>query len=195
MIILRNNSHGEIVRKALPMYVVNWLDNWKRWQVSNIRLDGIIFSKETGDTHWTTNCLRQLFVYPLVLFYWDWKKDTCVWARFLTGDTHCSCMMWAFIFRKQDVWCQRQSSLGFESCRWYVGYLGESCRRVWHEKNLERIWYYLLPADNEGPVFMEKRSRVIEAFTDFVTLLKEREKNREYSDSDWQCHLCRVDLM
>ena len=92
MIILRNNSHGEIVRKALPMYVVNWLENWKRWQVSNIRPDGIIFSKETGDTHWTTNCLRQLFVYPLVLFYWDWKKDTCVWARFLTGDTHCSCM-------------------------------------------------------------------------------------------------------
>ena len=31
---------------------------------------------------------------------------------------------------------------------------------------------------------MEKRSRVIEAFADFVTLLKEREKNREYSDSD-----------
>ena len=69
-----------------------WSDNWKRWQVSNIRLDGIIFSKETGDTHWTTNCLRQLFVYPLVLFYWDWKKDTCVWARFLTGETHWSCM-------------------------------------------------------------------------------------------------------
>ena len=44
--------------------------------------------------------------------------------------------------------------------------------------------YYLLPADNEGPVFMEKRSRVIEAFADFVTLLKDREKNREYSDSD-----------
>ena len=44
--------------------------------------------------------------------------------------------------------------------------------------------YYLLPADNEDPVFVEKRNRVIQAFVDFVTLFKEREKNREYSDSD-----------
>ena len=34
-----------------------WSDNWKRWQWSNIRLNGITFSKETGDKHWTTNCL------------------------------------------------------------------------------------------------------------------------------------------
>ena len=66
---------------------------------------------------------------------------------------------------------------------------------MWASIILRGYEYYLLPADNEGPVFMEKRSRVIEAFADFVTLLKEREKNREYSDSDWQCHLCRVDLM
>ena len=35
-----------------------WWDNWKRWQVSNIRSDGIIFLKETGDKHWATNCLH-----------------------------------------------------------------------------------------------------------------------------------------
>lgn len=37
--------------------------------------------------------------------------------------------------------------------------------------------YYLLPPDSEDPVFVEKRKRVIEAFVDFITLLKEREKN------------------
>ena len=34
-----------------------WSDNWKCWQSSNIHPDGIIFSKETGDKHLTTNCL------------------------------------------------------------------------------------------------------------------------------------------
>ena len=35
-----------------------WSDNWKRWQLSNIRPDGYIFSRETGDKHMTTNCLH-----------------------------------------------------------------------------------------------------------------------------------------
>ena len=44
--------------------------------------------------------------------------------------------------------------------------------------------YYLLPADNEDPVFVEIRNRVTDAFVDFITSLKEIEKNREFSDSD-----------
>lgn len=45
---------------------------------------------------------------------------------------------------------------------------------------------YLLPPDNDDPVYVEKRNRVIEAIVDFISLLREREKNRPivYSDSD-----------
>ena len=35
-----------------------WSDNWKRWQMSNINPDGIIFLKETGGKHWITDCLH-----------------------------------------------------------------------------------------------------------------------------------------
>ena len=35
-----------------------WSDNWKRWPLWNIRPDGNMFSKETGDKHTTTNCLH-----------------------------------------------------------------------------------------------------------------------------------------
>ena len=47
-----------------------------RWQLSNIRPDGIIFSKETGDKHWTTDCLH---------------VKTSVSIRHLWGHT-CSCI-------------------------------------------------------------------------------------------------------
>ena len=43
--------------------------------------------------------------------------------------------------------------------------------------------YYLLPPDNEDPVYVEKRNRVNEAVVDFVTLLKERGK-KVYEDAD-----------
>lgn len=59
-------------RPCMPMTI--WGIRGKMWQIwsvkSNIRLDGIILWKETGDTHWTTSCV-------CVKTWWDpfvWKK-------------------------------------------------------------------------------------------------------------------------
>ena len=83
-----------------------WSDNWKRWQVSNIRLNGIIFSKETGDTHWTTNCLHVKACVSYLFTHWFYfieigkKIHACGhdfeevmhaydnWKNPMTGDTH-----------------------------------------------------------------------------------------------------------
>ena len=60
--------------------------------MSNIRLDGIIFSKETGDTHWTTNCLHVKACVSYLLTHWFYfievgkKIHAC--ANPMTGDTH-----------------------------------------------------------------------------------------------------------
>ena len=56
-----------------------------------------------------------------------------------------------------------------------------------HMNRILRGWeYYLLPPDNEYPVLVEKRNRVIEVFVEFVTLMREREETKVHVDnSDW----------
>lgn len=124
----------------------------------------MILWKETGDTHWTKKkpIEKQRGI--------EYKSDNIVVRHSFFENKMC------------DV---------RDNPRWALSHVNDMLDILENhadECDMKRILrgyeYYLLPADNEGPVFMEKRSRVIEAFADFVTLLKEREKNREYSDSD-----------
>ena len=89
-------AHGHDFEEVMHAY-----DNWKNpmRDVTDLigqleALTGVKYSprwynilernrRHTLD-HYLFTCkgMRQLFVYPLVLFYLDWKKDTCVWARF-----------------------------------------------------------------------------------------------------------------
>ena len=41
---------------------------------------------------------------------------------------------------------------------------------------------YTLPPDEDDPVYVEKRNRVMDALMDFLRLLEEREMNREPCD-------------
>ena len=131
--------------------------------MSNICLDGIILWKETGDTHWTKKkpIEKQRRI--------EYKSDIVVRHSFF-----------------ENKMCDVRHNPRWASS--HVDDMWDILENHADECDMKRILrgyeYYLLLADNEDPVFVEKRSRVIEAFVDFVTWLKEREKNREYSDSD-----------
>ena len=92
----RSERMGTILNKSCMRMTIGrirwemsliWSDNWKRRQVSNIRPDGMIFLKETGDKHWTTNCLHVKTCVSDLFNHWFHfieigKKDTRVWAWF-----------------------------------------------------------------------------------------------------------------
>ena len=56
MILMKSCMRMTIGRIRGKMSLI-WSVKWKRWERSNIRLYGITFSKETGDTHWITSCV------------------------------------------------------------------------------------------------------------------------------------------
>lgn len=108
--------------------------------MSNIHPDVIIFSKETGDTHWT-------------------KKKPIEEKR--------------RIEYKSDNFGVRRSFFENKMCdvrdnpRWSLSHVDDILDILENhaaECDIKRILrgyeYYILPADNEDPVFEEKRNRV-----------------------------------